>query len=155
VPRRACDLVVRVLLVHGGSVLAAHHRHPDEDFWCLPGGKAEPGERLEDAARRELAEEAGLAVTLDGVVWLQDLRVRGRFEVIFAGRADDPGQDLPASPGWPATSGPPRCCARSPTAHCPACPAPNPRADPGGTLPKPRKPCSSPIAAISNRMPPK
>jgi ADP-ribose pyrophosphatase YjhB (NUDIX family) len=102
VPRRACDLVARVLLVHGGSVLAAHHRHPDEDFWCLPGGKAKPGERLEDAARRELAEEAGLAVTLDEVVWLQDLPARGRFEVIFAGRADDPGQDLPASPGGQA-----------------------------------------------------
>ena len=46
---------------HDGKVLAAHHRHEDgDDFWCLPGGKAKPDERLEDAARRELLEEAGV-----------------------------------------------------------------------------------------------
>jgi 8-oxo-dGTP pyrophosphatase MutT (NUDIX family) len=100
VARRTSDLVARVLLVHGGRVLAAHHRHPDgREFWCLPGGKAEPDERVEDAARRELVEEAGLEVTLTGVVWLQDHPARGRFEVVFSGRTDDPGGAVPAAPG--------------------------------------------------------
>ncbi|WP_422744214.1 NAD(+) diphosphatase [Micromonospora sp. WMMD754] len=47
--------------------LLARHRGAGEDSWSLLAGFVEIGESLEDAVRRELAEEAGIAVR--GVVY--------------------------------------------------------------------------------------
>ena len=33
-------------------------------FWCVPGGKPEPSESLEECARREVKEETGLNIEL-------------------------------------------------------------------------------------------
>jgi double-stranded uracil-DNA glycosylase len=60
------DRAGRVLLVR------FRNRHGDV-WWATPGGGIEPGETPVEAVRRELAEEAGLAVDDPGeVVWERD-----------------------------------------------------------------------------------
>jgi 8-oxo-dGTP pyrophosphatase MutT (NUDIX family) len=59
---RACFLLTR-----RAAKLRAHARQ-----WALPGGRIEPGESAEDAARRELAEEVGLALGPESVLGLLD-----------------------------------------------------------------------------------
>jgi len=47
-----------IVLDHLSRVLLQHRT--DNDMWGIPGGALEPGERLEDAAVREVQEEVGL-----------------------------------------------------------------------------------------------
>ncbi|MET0839257.1 MAG: (deoxy)nucleoside triphosphate pyrophosphohydrolase [Marmoricola sp.] len=62
--------VVGVAILEQGRLLAARRSHPPSlaGFWELPGGKVEPGEELEAAAVREIAEELGCTVEVTGVL---------------------------------------------------------------------------------------
>lgn len=48
-----------------GQVLLV--RNEGDDGWGDPGGKAEPGESVEETARREVREEAGIECRLTGI----------------------------------------------------------------------------------------
>ena len=62
--RKVLEVAVGVLIQPDGRFLLTS-RPPGkvyEGYWEFPGGKLEPGESVEQALRRELQEEIGLAV---------------------------------------------------------------------------------------------
>ena len=50
-----------IVLKRDAVLLTLRTRPPFIDVWSFPGGRIEPGETAEEAARRELAEETGVA----------------------------------------------------------------------------------------------
>lgn len=74
---------VSVAAVSGDRVLLVRRgREPSKGLFAFPGGRVEPGESLEGAARRELLEETGLAA--------------GTLTPIDVFRFDAPGAGRPA-----------------------------------------------------------
>ena len=50
---------------------------PSGGLWSFPGGHLEWGESLEDAARREVAEETGLRIAIAGVPLVHEVILSG------------------------------------------------------------------------------
>ncbi len=79
--------VVGAAIIRDGRVLAARRTFPAEAAgrWEFPGGKVEPGETPDAALVREIAEELGCAITVDG--WLAGEAAIGSTHVLTVARA--------------------------------------------------------------------
>jgi 8-oxo-dGTP diphosphatase len=72
---------VGIVCVKDQDVLLIRRRNePGAGKWSLPGGRIEWGESAAEAARRELAEETGVAAELVGLIEL--------FDGFFPSRSD-------------------------------------------------------------------
>lgn len=71
-PERPVIGVGGVIVDGGRTVLIRRGTEPLRGEWSIPGGTIEIGETLEDAVRRELREETGLAVRVLELIELFD-----------------------------------------------------------------------------------
>ena len=92
----------------GKVLLASRAAPPNDKLYTLPGGMVETGEKLEEAALRELHEETGVRAEVVGFTGYSQVivpdetgKVRTHFVIAsFAGRwvsgEGEPGEELPA-----------------------------------------------------------
>ncbi|MFC8792252.1 NUDIX domain-containing protein [Streptomyces cinereoruber] len=95
--------VTAVVRDNAGRLLVIHKT--DNDLWALPGGGHDIGERIADTVVREVEEETGIRVMVDGIVGLytdpehvlayDDGEVRQQFSICF--RAHPVGGSLRTS----------------------------------------------------------
>jgi len=94
-----------VLLAHFGGPYWARK---DEGAWGIPKGLIEPGETPEAAARREFAEEMGIAVTRPLTPLVQVRQSGGKIVDVFAAEGEFDCERLVSNSfamEWPPRSG--------------------------------------------------
>ncbi len=54
------------------EILLVRHRKGSRQYWVLPGGRLEYGETFNECAVRELKEETGLEIAVEGLIFLSE-----------------------------------------------------------------------------------
>ena len=78
--------VVALVRDHKDNILLLRHTYRLARPWGLPGGGLKPGESLEECLRRELREEIGMEVEIEGLLSAAAHFDRRLVDMIFACR---------------------------------------------------------------------
>jgi len=74
---------VGVAVIDQGRILLVRRANdPGRGLWAVPGGKVEVGERLTEAAAREVREETGLLVEVGELVWAGE-HISDQFHIVL------------------------------------------------------------------------
>ena len=66
---KSITVVAAVIRNSKGEIFATQRGYGEfKDWWELPGGKAEPGETMEQALRREIMEELETEISVDSFI---------------------------------------------------------------------------------------
>ncbi len=81
-------LAVAVIVEMDGKLLLQRRAiEPGQGEWTFPSGYVDRGEVVEEAAAREVQEETGVQVTIDGLVGLYSERGNSIVLAVYHGRA--------------------------------------------------------------------
>jgi 8-oxo-dGTP diphosphatase len=113
--RNPLPVAAAVLLNPEREALLVKRKHPPQaGLWCLPGGFAELGETIDQAAMRELREETGLESRISRLLTARSMPADFYgdllficFEVEQTGGREEPGDDAAALAWFPLSSLPP------------------------------------------------
>lgn len=85
-----------IVLDEERRMLLVRQHHDGKDIWMVPGGSIEEGENAAQAAIREVEEETGLRIAVDGLLWhVEEVSGRGqRFVNFFLGHLKEGEQRL-------------------------------------------------------------
>jgi len=65
---------VGVVIIRNGKILLVKRKKdPGKGLWSIPGGLVRLGEKLEDAAKREVKEETGLTISIVRLIDVVDV----------------------------------------------------------------------------------
>ena len=81
---RQVELAVGAVVLHHDHVLlVCRSTQPEAGRWSFPGGRVEPGERMADAAAREVREETGLDVKISHPLdWIERIGPDHHFVLV-------------------------------------------------------------------------
>ncbi|MBI2170190.1 MAG: NUDIX domain-containing protein [Actinobacteria bacterium] len=92
------EVAVGAVVVQAGRLLLIRRATPPAaGRWSLPGGRVQAGETLHEAVVREVAEETGLEVVVDGFLgWVERIDPGGAYHYVildFTAAPSDPAAD--------------------------------------------------------------